>query len=118
MANGQAYATSSPALLVSRIQGFISLAERKTIPLTAATLRNYEGKYAFGNSTAQITLKNDRLVLQLSGDADIPLFAESDSLFFVRTTGTEVQFEQSATGPAVAMIIRSPGGNPIRCPRI
>jgi 3-oxoadipate enol-lactonase len=107
-----------PTEVVSRIQGFISLAERKTISLPAATLRNYEGKYAFGNSTAQITLKSDRLVLQLSGDADIPLFAESDSLFFVRTTGTEVQFEQSATGPAVAMIIRSPGGNPIRCPRI
>jgi hypothetical protein len=57
-------------------------------------------------------------VLQINGDADVPLFAESQTHFLVRTTGTEVQFEQDANGKTVAMILRNPGGDPVRCPRL
>ena len=107
----------SPDELVNRLQAFVTLAERKTMTVPLAILRRYEGAYTFGSSTARVALKGGRLVLQLGGEADVPLFADSDSRFFVRTTGTEVQFEQSAAGEIVAMIIHSPGAQPIRCPR-
>jgi 3-oxoadipate enol-lactonase len=116
--DGHLIPLEKPSELTSRLQSFITLAERKAVLVPVATLRRYEGAYTFGNSIAKLALKGDRLVLQLSGDADVPLFADSDSQFFVRTTGTDVQFERSAGGDVVAMILHSPGGNPIRCPRV
>ena len=115
--DGHLIPLEKPTELVTRLEAFITLAERKTIALSLVTLRGYEGAYALGTSTAKIAIKSGRLVLQLNGDADVPLFAESDSQFFVRTTGTQVQFEKSSAGDVAAMIIRSPGSNPIRCPR-
>ena len=115
--DGHLIPLEKPTELVTRLEAFITLAERKTIALPLVTLRGYEGAYALGTSTAKIAIKSGRLVLQLNGDADVPLFAESDSQFFVRTTGTQVQFEKSAAGDVAAMIIRSPGSNPIRFPR-
>jgi len=115
--DGHLIPLEKPTELVTRLEAFITIAERKTVALPLLTLRGYEGAYALGNSTAKITIKSGRLVLQLNGDADVPLFAESDSQFFVRTTGTQVQFEKSAAGHVAAMIIRSPGSSPIRCPR-
>jgi hypothetical protein len=56
--------------------------------------------------------------LQLNGDADIPLFAESETDFFVRTTGTAVRFEHDVGGKITAMLIQNVGGDPIRCPRL
>jgi len=116
--DGHLIPLEKPADLVNRLRAFVTLAERKTVVVPVATLRHYEGAYALGNSTVKIALKGDRLVLQLGGEADVPLFADSESQFFVRTTGTEVQFERAAAGDVAAMIIRSPGGNPIRCPRV
>ena len=116
--DGHLIPLEKPAELVNRLQAFVSIAERRTMSVPTTTLQHYEGGYSFGNSTAKIALKGDHLVLQLSGDVDVPLFADSDSQFFVRTTGTEVQFETSAGGVVTAMLIHSAGANPIRCPRI
>lgn len=115
--DGHLIPLEKPAELLERLQRFITLAERSTVSVPVTTLRNYVGTYTFVNSTAKVDLRNNRLVLQLSGEADVPLFADSDSQFFVRTTGTEVRFESSANGRVEAMTIRSPGGSPIRCPR-
>jgi hypothetical protein len=46
-------------------------------------------------------------VLELNGDADVPLFAATT----VRTTGTDVRFEQDEAGHMVAMIIANADGN-------
>jgi 3-oxoadipate enol-lactonase len=115
--DGHLIPLEKPLELVNRLQTFVTIAERRTISVPTATLRRYEGRYSFGDSTAKIALKGDHLTLQLSGDVDVPLFANSDSQFFVRTTGTEVQFESSAGIGVTAMLIHSPGANPIRCPR-
>ena len=116
--DGHLVQLEKPAEVIARLEAFIALAERKTVVVADATLRKCGGSYALGNSPAKVALKNHRLVLQLSGDADVPLFAESEWQFFVRTTGTEVRFERDGHGKATAMIIHSPGADPIRCPRI
>jgi hypothetical protein len=107
-----------PQKLVERLEAFVGLAERKTIPLPAAALHGCAGTYSFLNAPARVEEKGGHLVLQLNGDADIILFAESESRFFIRTTGTEVQFERDAAGETVAMVIKNAGGDPIRCPRL
>jgi hypothetical protein len=107
-----------PAELTDRLATFISVVERKTISLPVAVLQRYNGVYSLPNSRIIVTTMKGRLVLQINGDADVPLFAESQTHFLVRTTGTEVQFEQDANGKVTAMILRNPGGEPVRCPRL
>lgn len=116
--DGHLIPLEKPTELVGRLHGFIQLAERKTVSVPLATLQRYKGHYAFGTATATVALKGGRLILQLNGDADVPLFADSASTFFVRTTGTTVRFDRSKGGNAAAMILQSPGANPIRCPRM
>jgi pimeloyl-ACP methyl ester carboxylesterase len=116
--DGHLVQLEEPQKLVERLEAFVGLAERKTIPLPAAALHGCAGTYSFLNAPARVEEKGGHLVLQLNGDADIILFAESESRFFIRTTGTEVQFERDAAGETVAMVIKNAGGDPIRCPRL
>ena len=116
--DGHLVPLEKPSDLFNRLQAFVALAERKTVSVPLAMLEHYEGGYKLGNSTANVALKRDRLVLEVNGDADVPLFADSDTHFFVRTTGTEIQFERNDAGETAAMIIHNPGGNMIRCPKV
>jgi pimeloyl-ACP methyl ester carboxylesterase len=116
--DGHLIQLEKPAELATRLETFVALAERKTVAVADAKLRGRTGTYSFFNSPATVALRNHRLVLQLNGDAEIPLFPESDTHFFVRTTGTEVQFDLDASGKTTAMVIHSPGAEPVRCPRV
>jgi len=107
-----------PDELVARLDAFLEIAEQRFIPLPADKLTKFAGAYLFLNSTALITVKRGRLVLRIDGDADIPLFAASETSFFVRTTGTEVKFENDTSGRVSAMIIRNANGAPVTCTRI
>jgi len=107
-----------PEGLTRRIKTFASVVERTTVTVATATLARYAGRYRVGNSPATVAVKQGRLILQLNGDADVPLFAVSGSEFLVRTTGTAVSFERQGTARATAMIITNAGANPVRCPRI
>jgi 3-oxoadipate enol-lactonase len=116
--DGHLIPLEKPAELIARLDGFAAVTERKTVHVPLSTLKQYAGMYSLGASPAKIVVRNRRLVLQIGGDVEVPLFAASDSLFFVRTTGTEVEFERSAGRKARAMIVRSPGAAAIRCPRL
>ena len=115
---GHLVALEQPDSLVKRIDAFIAVTQRKMVVVSQEALRRYEGRYRVGCVTGIIAVKERRLVLQLNGDADVPLFPATSSMFFVRTTGTDVAFEQEGSAAATAMIITNPGGAPVRCPRI
>ena len=116
--DGHLIQVEKPAEVVARLETFLGVVERNVVSVPGPQLERYKGTYSFFNSAATIAFKNNQLFLQLNGDADIPLFAESESHFFVRTTGTDVTFERDANGEVNAMVIHSPGADPIRCPRI
>jgi len=115
---GHLVALEQPERLTKRIDTFLAVTQRKTMSVSAETLARYAGRYRVGNAPATIIAKDGRLVLQLNGDADVPLFPASASTFFVRTTGTDVSFEQEGSAPSTAMVITNPGGAPVRCPRM
>jgi pimeloyl-ACP methyl ester carboxylesterase len=116
--DGHLVQLEKPAELIARLDAFVSVAERKTIPVPVATLRRYAGNYVLGGSPATVALKHGQLVLRLNGDADVPLFAASTATFFVRTTGTSIAFETGTSGKTAAMVVQSRGGTPVRCPRV
>jgi len=115
---GHLIALEDPAQVVARLDAFIAIARRPTVAVARAALDTYAGSYALGGSVAIVALEHDRLVLRLNGDADVLLFAASPTRFFVRTTGTELEFERDDHGAVRALIITNPNGTPIRCPRI
>ena len=107
-----------PAELVARFQRFASLADRREAAVPAADLRDLAGEYKFFNRSISISLKKDRLWLSLPDAPDRPLFATSNSRFFVRTTETEFQFERDPSGKIVKLVIFNADGNKIECPRV
>ena len=116
--DGHLIPLEKPTELDARLEAFIGVAERKVVSMAPTKLNDYVGTYRVGSTTAEIVIKNDGLVMRLGGDVDVPLFAASESLFFVRTTGTEVQFERDREGKVAAMLLRNPGAAaPVRCPR-
>jgi len=105
-----------PAELVERFHRFARLADRKEAALTPAVLRNYLGKYKFFNRSISISLRGNRLTLELPDTPEKPLFAASANRFFVRTTETEFQFEKDAAGKLTELVIYNSDGNTIKCP--
>jgi 3-oxoadipate enol-lactonase len=107
-----------PAELIARFQRFASLADRREAVVPAAELRELAGEYKFFNRSFAISLKNKRLWLGLPDTPDKPLFAASNSGFFVRTTETEFQFERDPAGKILKLVIFNADGNKIECPRL
>jgi pimeloyl-ACP methyl ester carboxylesterase len=107
-----------PDELVARLNTFVLLAERKEVSLPPATLQTFAGDYQFFQRTITLSVNGNRLALRLPDMPDKPLFAASESRFFVRTTGTELEFEKDASGRVTQLIIHNTDGNVIKCPRL
>jgi pimeloyl-ACP methyl ester carboxylesterase len=107
-----------PDELVARLNTFVSLAERKEVSLPSTTLQTYAGDYQFFQRTITLSVKGNRLALRLPDMPDKPLFAASDSRFFVRTTGVELEFEKDTSGRVTQLVIYNSDGNVIKCPRL
>ena len=107
-----------PADLVERFGRFATLADRREAKLPTGILREYAGEYTFFNRTITISVKEDRLWLGLPDTPDKPLFAASESRFFVRTTTSEFAFESNASGKITKLVIFNADGNKMECPRV
>jgi pimeloyl-ACP methyl ester carboxylesterase len=107
-----------PTELVARFNRFVSLAERKEVGLTPGQLGAYVGWYKLGNHLASVTLKNNRLLVEIPGNPYYWLFAASEARFFLRTEETEIEFQRDAGGKVIEMVVHNSDGSVIRCPRV
>jgi CubicO group peptidase (beta-lactamase class C family) len=72
--------------------------ERKEITLPASALAKYVGEYALAPAvTLSVTLDGDRLSTQLTGQGKLPLFAQSDTLFFLKVVDAQLEFAPDAS---------------------
>jgi CubicO group peptidase (beta-lactamase class C family) len=73
--------------------------ERKEIPLPVATLSKYVGTYELGPGINMlIRVVGDHLTTQLTGQQQIPMFAESETKFFLKVVDAQVEFFMDASG--------------------
>jgi hypothetical protein len=107
-----------PGDLVSRFNRFVVLATRQEVSLTEAQLTAYVGRYKLGNTSANVSLKENHLIVEIPGNPYYWLFAASDARFFLRTETLEIEFQTDAAGKALAMIVHNSDGSVIRCPRV
>ena len=76
--------------------------ERKEITLPDATLQKYTGAYELGpKAVMTITLEGDGLMGQLTGQGKLPIFPQSETLFFLKTVDAQIEF--AADGSALVL---------------
>jgi CubicO group peptidase (beta-lactamase class C family) len=90
--------------------------ERKEIALPRQTLTRYLGTYELQPGVnLLVTLDGDQLTGQMSGQGKLPLFAESETRFFLKVVDAQLEFI-SENGKVVAVVLHQ-GGRDVRAVR-
>jgi len=78
--------------------------ERKEITVSPGVLEQYVGTYQMAPGIKMmITLDGGRLLTQLSGQGKRPLFATSETNFFLKTPDAQLDFGKDDKGPFVVL---------------
>jgi CubicO group peptidase (beta-lactamase class C family) len=96
--------------------------ERKEITVSPETLGRYVGIYGMGpNTTMAITLVNGQLISQMTRQPPVPLFAESETMFFPKVVDAEIEFPRlpkDATKEHATQLILHQGGRDMTAERL
>ncbi len=88
----------------------LSASETNSIPLDAATLGDYIGKYRFDvGAVLDVALKGDHLDAQLTGQPSVPIFASARDRFFYKIVDARLDFERDTSGKVVAVVLHQNG---------
>lgn len=91
---------------------------RKEITLSNEQLQKMVGTYEIQPGfDMKITLENNQLFTQLTGQSPFPLFAETETLFFLKVVDAQLQFEKDEKG-AVSSAFLLQNGNKIEAKRV
>jgi CubicO group peptidase (beta-lactamase class C family) len=95
------------------------------IPLHPRLLDHYTGRYQLPDRILEIMRNGDRLFAQVIAAGGKPMagpafemFAESESIFFVKATGGRISFETSSDGRATSLMMHRAGHEPTPAPRL
>jgi CubicO group peptidase (beta-lactamase class C family) len=83
---------------------------RKAITVSSDILAKYAGIYAMApNVNMTITLADGQLISQMTRQGKLPLFAESEAMFFPKVVDAEIEFPKGEKGPASQLILHQNG---------
>jgi CubicO group peptidase (beta-lactamase class C family) len=84
--------------------------ERKEIAVPVATLSKYVGTYEVAAGVTMVMrLDGDRLTTQLTGQQAFPVFAESETKFFLKVVDAQVEFFMDASGAVTHAVMYQNG---------
>lgn len=84
---------------------------RQVAPFYPARFDRYVGYYELApNAVFQITRIGDRFYSQLTGQAPVEIFPESDSKFFATVVPAQISFDVDAHGRATGLVLHQNGG--------
>ena len=85
-------------------------AERKEIALSPKILATYVGTYEMTpNFKFVVTLEGDQLITQVTGQPKVPIFPESETMFFPKVVDAEIEFVKDDKGEVTGMILHQAG---------
>jgi hypothetical protein len=91
-------------------RGYRPPVERTEVAVARDILARYVGEYeATTELSINITLEDGRLHAQPTGQAKLPLYAESDERFFLRGANVQVSFTRDAAGVVTGLVIHQGG---------
>ena len=92
--------------------------ERTSIHVSPETLQKYVGTYEGSPSVrCYITLDGDQLLAQLTGQAKYPVFAETETKFFLKVVDADIEFMKDNQG-RITYILHHQNGREIKWIRI
>lgn len=84
--------------------------EHKAIAVSPKILAQYVGTYELAPTfSITITLEGDSLMAQATNQRKNPIFAESETLFFLKVVDAQVEFVKNDKGEVTAMILHQNG---------
>ena len=114
---GHLIQVEAPAAFVEKLGEFVNLQERQGIEVPAAILQSYVGKYGAGPFEMTVALRAGQLQLQTPGVPPLPMFAESQTKFFMKSFQVEIEFTKDANGKITQAIIYQ-GGDTFKLARL
>jgi CubicO group peptidase (beta-lactamase class C family) len=84
--------------------------ERKEIKLPAKTLAQYVGDYQLSpNFSLNIRLEGDQLISKATGQGDLKIYPESETMFFPKEVDAEIEFVKNEKGEVTHLILHQGG---------
>jgi CubicO group peptidase (beta-lactamase class C family) len=84
--------------------------ERKEITVSPEILKQYVGTYELAPTfSIAITLENGQLMTQATNQQKLPLFAESETMFFLKVVDAQVEFVKNEKGEVTHMVLHQSG---------
>ncbi len=103
-----AYDWDSRAQPVPR--GYAPRVERTEVEVAVDVLETYVGEYEMSPELSiAVTLEGGGLFVQPTGQSRVPVFAESETKFFLRAGNAQVSFTKDASGAVTGMILHQGG---------
>jgi CubicO group peptidase (beta-lactamase class C family) len=85
-------------------------AERPEASVARPVLERYVGTYELAPQFAiEVRLRGDRLSVQATGQPEFPIFAASDSTFFLRVVPAEITFQRDPSGAVTGLVLHQNG---------
>jgi CubicO group peptidase (beta-lactamase class C family) len=85
-------------------------AERKEITVSPEILKQYVGTYELAPTfSIAMTLENGQLMTQATNQQKLPLFAESETMFFLKVVDAQVEFVKNEKGEVTHMVLHQNG---------
>jgi hypothetical protein len=107
---------SSPGEIASKMAALahgekvVLTEERKEIVVPAKILAEYVGSYELGPGFVfVVTLEGDQLITQITGQPKVPIFAESETMFFPKVVDAEIQFFKNEKGQVTHLVLHQGG---------
>lgn len=99
-----------PATKVSDAEAEQVLARYKPAEVDPAVFADYVGSYQLmPEFILEVTLQEDRLFMQATGQEMAELFPRSESRFFMKVVDAEIDFERDDTGKVVRLVLHQGG---------
>jgi 3-oxoadipate enol-lactonase len=106
-----------PEVLMEKLAPFVDLQERQAVNVPLDVLHAYTGLYKAGQAIVTIEQEGGHLTMQLPGQAVFPLFAESQTKFFLKIADIQIEFAKDSAGKINRAVIYQ-DGEAIKAPRM
>jgi CubicO group peptidase (beta-lactamase class C family) len=95
---------------VARGEAVVLASERKEISVPAAVLAAYQGTYELAPTfSITMTVENGQLMTQATNQPKFPLFAESETKFFLKVVDAQVEFVKDEKGQVTHLVLYQGG---------
>jgi hypothetical protein len=85
---------------------------RQEIVVDAAVLDTYVGFYQLNDSAVFTVTRDDKhLVTRLTGQREVPIYAESNTEFFAKVVDAQISFVRDAKGDVTSLVLHQGGGH-------